>query len=99
MADQADALHQSVAKACHMDFSAMIQDERNVRDGLVSRGVTLDDEPTLFEFMDDHERTCSTCHTTLFLSAVQCSCSDERLGCLKHVAEICACDVAQKRLL
>ncbi|XP_055342748.1 lysine-specific demethylase 5A-like [Paramacrobiotus metropolitanus] len=99
MADQASLLHQTIAKACHTDFLHMVEEESASRQNLTDKGIVLDDEPTLFEFMDDHERSCSICHTTLFLSAVQCECSNEKLACGKHAEQLCTCGMESKRLL
>lgn len=99
MADQASMLHQTIARACHKDFLHMVAEESANRQHLIDLGIVLDDEPTLFEFMDDHERSCSTCHTTLFLSAVQCMCSNEKLACGKHAEQLCLCVMGSRRLL
>ncbi|KAG2326440.1 hypothetical protein Bca4012_035387 [Brassica carinata] len=45
------------------------------------------------------KRECCFCFVDLHLSAVQCSCSDERYSCLSHVKNLCACPSGKKSFL
>ncbi|CAK8543607.1 unnamed protein product [Lathyrus sativus] len=45
------------------------------------------------------KRECSICLRDLFLSAVGCSCSDDKFVCLDHARKLCSCPWADKILL
>ena len=44
-----------------------------------------------FELLPDDERLCDFCKTTCFLSAITCSCTKDRLVCLRHYDKLCDC--------
>lgn len=54
------------------------------------KGVTSA-EREAFELLPDDERQCDVCKTTCFLSAVTCSCTQDRLVCLRHYKMLCEC--------
>ncbi|CAJ2632967.1 unnamed protein product [Trifolium pratense] len=43
-------------------------------------------------------RECSICLRDLFLSAVGCSCTDDKFACLDHVKQLCSCPWSYKIL-
>lgn len=45
------------------------------------------------------KRECSICLRDLFLSAVGCSCSDDKFVCLDHTRKLCSCPWTDKVLL
>jgi histone demethylase JARID1 len=45
------------------------------------------------------KRECSICLRDLFLSAVGCSCSDDKFACLDHAKQLCSCPWSHKILL
>ncbi|CAH8315662.1 unnamed protein product [Eruca vesicaria subsp. sativa] len=48
---------------------------------------------------DVSKKECCFCFVDLHLSAVKCSCSDERYSCLSHVRNLCACPSGKKSFL
>lgn len=60
-------------------------------------GVTKS-ERVAFELLPDDERLCDFCKTTCFLSAITCSCSADRLVCLKHYDQLCSCPAESHNL-
>ncbi|XP_027349831.1 putative lysine-specific demethylase JMJ16 [Abrus precatorius] len=45
------------------------------------------------------KRECSICLRDLHLSAVGCSCSEDKFACLDHVKQLCSCTWSNKTLL
>ncbi|WJX84376.1 hypothetical protein P8452_66959 [Trifolium repens] len=45
------------------------------------------------------KRECGICLRDLFLSAVGCSCSDDKFACLDHAKQLCSCPWSHKILL
>uniref|UniRef100_A0A6P7H8M3 Lysine-specific demethylase lid-like n=1 Tax=Diabrotica virgifera virgifera TaxID=50390 RepID=A0A6P7H8M3_DIAVI len=60
-------------------------------------GVT-NAEREAFELLHDDERQCEICKTTCFLSAMTCSCSAEKLVCLRHFQNHCECSPENRTL-
>lgn len=50
-----------------------------------------DSEREAFELLPDDERQCDHCKTTCFLSALTCSCVEDKLVCLRHIKLLCEC--------
>jgi len=55
-----------------------------------SLGVT-NSERVKFESLPDDDKLCDFCKTTCFLSAITCSCSKDKIVCLKHFDKLCDC--------
>lgn len=45
------------------------------------------------------KRECSICLRDLFLSAVGCSCSDDKFACIDHAKQLCSCSWTEKIIL
>lgn len=45
------------------------------------------------------KRECSVCLQDLYLSAVRCSCSDDKFACLNHAKQLCSCAWSDKIML
>lgn len=57
-----------------------------------------DSEREAFELLPDDERQCDHCKTTCFLSALTCSCVEDKLVCLRHTKLLCECPPAKHTL-
>ncbi|KAG0710048.1 Lysine-specific demethylase 5A [Chionoecetes opilio] len=90
MASTPDDLDLTVAAATYHDMLRMVDLEKKLRRSLLHWGVTSA-EREAFELLPDDERQCDFCKTTCFLSAVTCSCTQERLVCLRHYKMLCEC--------
>ncbi|XP_071532238.1 lysine-specific demethylase 5A isoform X2 [Panulirus ornatus] len=90
MASTPDELDLTVAAATYQDMLRMVDLEKKLRRSLLHWGVT-NAEREAFELLPDDERQCDFCKTTCFLSAVTCSCSQDRLVCLRHYKMLCEC--------
>uniref|UniRef100_A0A8C5MKI2 [histone H3]-trimethyl-L-lysine(4) demethylase n=1 Tax=Leptobrachium leishanense TaxID=445787 RepID=A0A8C5MKI2_9ANUR len=90
MAAKAEKLDVVLASSVQKDLSAMIEQEKLLRDSVRKMGV-VDNEMVYLELLADEERQCLKCKTTCFLSAVFCACSPGTLVCLHHVQELCNC--------
>lgn len=90
MASTPDELDLTVAAATYQDMLRMVDLEKKLRRSLLHWGVTSA-EREAFELLPDDERQCDFCKTTCFLSAVTCSCTQERLVCLRHYKMLCEC--------
>ncbi|XP_073400283.1 lysine-specific demethylase 5A isoform X2 [Dendrobates tinctorius] len=97
MAADPECLDVGLAATVCKEMAVMIEDESRMRDKAVQMGIEQSEEE-VFELVPDDERQCSSCRTTCFLSALTCSCSSDRLVCLHHVEELCACPVQSKCL-
>ncbi|CAD7094087.1 unnamed protein product [Hermetia illucens] len=89
MALEPDKLNLGIATACYLDMAEMVDSEKKLRKSLLEWGVTKA-ERAAFELIPDDERQCESCKTTVFLSAVTCSCTN-LLVCLRHYTELCSC--------
>ncbi|XP_061074889.1 lysine-specific demethylase 5C isoform X2 [Conger conger] len=90
MAACPEKLDLNLAAATHREMFTIVQEERKLRKGLLERGIT-EAEREAFELLPDDERQCDKCKTTCFLSALACSNCPERLVCLYHTQDLCAC--------
>ncbi|KAK3857439.1 hypothetical protein Pcinc_003821 [Petrolisthes cinctipes] len=90
MASTPDELDLTVAAATYQDMLRMVDLEKKLRRSLLHWGVT-NAEREAFELLPDDERQCDFCKTTCFLSAVTCSCTRDRLVCLRHYKMLCEC--------
>ncbi|CAL4073717.1 unnamed protein product [Meganyctiphanes norvegica] len=90
MASTPDELDLTVAAATYQDMLRMVDQEKRHRKQLLHWGVT-NAEREAFELLPDDERQCDYCKTTCFLSAVTCTCSPDRLACLRHYKLLCDC--------
>ncbi|MFT7814238.1 lysine-specific demethylase 5C-like isoform X3 [Arapaima gigas] len=90
MAACAEKLDLNLAAATHREMFSIVQEERKLRKGLLERGIT-EAEREAFELLPDDERQCDKCKTTCFLSALACTNCTERLVCLHHTQDLCAC--------
>ncbi|XP_077123127.1 lysine-specific demethylase 5A isoform X1 [Ranitomeya variabilis] len=97
MAADPECLDVGLAATVCKEMAVMIEDESRMRDNAVQMGIEQSEEE-VFELVPDDERQCASCRTTCFLSALTCSCSSDRLVCLHHVEELCACPVQSKCL-
>uniref|UniRef100_A0A4W5NMI8 [histone H3]-trimethyl-L-lysine(4) demethylase n=1 Tax=Hucho hucho TaxID=62062 RepID=A0A4W5NMI8_9TELE len=82
MAACPEKLDLNLAAATHREMFSIVQEERELRKGLLERA---------FELLPDDERQCDNCKTTCFLSALACSNCTERLVCLYHTQDLCNC--------
>ncbi|XP_064633580.1 lysine-specific demethylase 5A-like isoform X2 [Lineus longissimus] len=94
MAADPDSLDLNLAASTHADMLALVDREKKLRKSLLDRG-TVEAEREAFELLPDDERQCDFCRTTCFLSAVTCSCSPNKLVCMKHVDKLCKCHPSQ----
>ncbi|XP_069040069.1 lysine-specific demethylase 5C isoform X2 [Lepisosteus oculatus] len=90
MAACPERLDLNLAAATHREMFIIVQEERKLRKGLLERGIT-EAEREAFELLPDDERQCDKCKTTCFLSALACYTCTERLVCLYHTQDLCAC--------
>ncbi|KAK7080654.1 Lysine-specific demethylase 5A [Halocaridina rubra] len=90
MASTPDELDLTVAAATYQDMLRMVDLEKKLRRALLHWGVTSA-EREAFELLPDDERQCDFCKTTCFLSAVTCSCTQDRLVCIRHYKLLCDC--------
>ncbi|KAL1020992.1 hypothetical protein UPYG_G00007360 [Umbra pygmaea] len=90
MAACPEKLDLNLAAATHREMFIIVQEERQLRKGLLERGIT-EAEREAFELLPDDERQCDNCKTTCFLSALACSNCPERLVCLYHTKDLCSC--------
>ena len=79
------------------DMLIMVDTERELRKNLHAWGVK-DAEREAFELLPDDERQCDHCKTTCFLSALTCSCTEDRLVCLRHMKLLCDCPPSKHTL-
>uniref|UniRef100_A0A8B9LC40 [histone H3]-trimethyl-L-lysine(4) demethylase n=1 Tax=Astyanax mexicanus TaxID=7994 RepID=A0A8B9LC40_ASTMX len=89
IAAKADNLDLVLACAIQKDMSAMMEEEKELRERaykLVSSGVGW----LQIEELPDEERQCIKCRTTCFLSAITCPCSPTQLVCLHHLQDLCS---------
>ncbi|KAF8084870.1 hypothetical protein N665_0694s0004 [Sinapis alba] len=73
-----------------------VKQEKSRREFLAS---SLKSQKMDKSYDDVSKRECCFCFVDLHLSAVQCSCSDERYSCLSHVKNLCACPSGKKSFL
>lgn len=90
MALNPDELDITVAVAAYQDMFEMVECEKKLRKSLLEWGTT-EAEREAFELVPDDERQCEFCKTTCFLSAVTCTCSQDKLACLRHYTSLCSC--------
>ncbi|KAL5110630.1 Lysine-specific demethylase 5B [Taenia crassiceps] len=77
-------------------LTGLLAKERSLRRHLVRMGVRRT-ERFVFEALEEGARECQLCKTTLFTSALTCSCSKSFL-CLEHY-QSCACCPAEAQIL
>ncbi|EUB62146.1 Lysine-specific demethylase 5B [Echinococcus granulosus] len=77
-------------------LAGLLAKERSLRRHLVRLGVRRT-ERFVFEALDKEARKCQLCRTTLFTSALTCSCSKSFL-CLEHY-QSCTCCAAEDQIL
>ncbi|CAG0879037.1 unnamed protein product [Darwinula stevensoni] len=85
-----------MAIAAYEDVCKMVDSEKKLRRSLLDWGV-VKAELEYFELLADDNRQCDACKTTLFLSAVTCSCT-KKLVCLRHYTSLCKCPPAAHKL-
>ncbi|CAG9828368.1 unnamed protein product [Diabrotica balteata] len=90
-------LDYTLAAATYNDMLVMLDMEKNLRKAVLDSGVT-NAEREAFELLHDDERQCEICKTTCFLSAMTCSCSAEKLVCLRHFQNHCECSPEKRTL-
>uniref|UniRef100_A0A8C9VZT7 [histone H3]-trimethyl-L-lysine(4) demethylase n=1 Tax=Scleropages formosus TaxID=113540 RepID=A0A8C9VZT7_SCLFO len=90
MAACPERLDLNLAAATHREMFSIVQEERQLRKGLLEKGIT-EAEREAFELLPDDERQCHKCKTTCFLSALACTNCPERLVCLYHTQDLCPC--------
>uniref|UniRef100_A0A3B4E1W0 [histone H3]-trimethyl-L-lysine(4) demethylase n=1 Tax=Pygocentrus nattereri TaxID=42514 RepID=A0A3B4E1W0_PYGNA len=86
IAAKADSLELELACAIQKDMSAMIQEEKELRE----KAYKL--VRCHFFKQPDEERQCVKCRTTCYLSAITCPCRPDQLVCLHHLQGLCSCD-------
>ncbi|KAF4526572.1 hypothetical protein B566_EDAN009588 [Ephemera danica] len=98
MAVQVSTLSIPMAASVCKDMNDMVRFEVALRKELTSWGV-VESQRVHFELQPDDERQCDQCQTTVFLSAITCSCKEGKLTCLRHYKDHCDCAPAKKVLL
>ncbi|XP_050430388.1 lysine-specific demethylase lid [Adelges cooleyi] len=78
------------AELVYDDLAKMVKFERIQRKALLDWGVTEADFVEFEQKVDDL-RQCIVCNTTLYISAVSCSCDPNKLACLRHFKQLCGC--------
>lgn len=84
----AESLRLDIAASTYEDMINMVKTEKEQRKMLLNWGCCAA-EQKMFELISDDERQCDICKTTCFLSAVTCSCNNNKLACLKHFEQLC----------
>ncbi|XP_066526984.1 lysine (K)-specific demethylase 5Ba [Hoplias malabaricus] len=87
---KADSLDLELASAMQKDLSAMIQEEKELREKAHKMGVWRSQQVD-YEEQPDEERQCAKCRTTCYLSAITCPCSPGQLVCVHHLHDLCSC--------
>uniref|UniRef100_A0A0P5I956 [histone H3]-trimethyl-L-lysine(4) demethylase n=1 Tax=Daphnia magna TaxID=35525 RepID=A0A0P5I956_9CRUS len=90
IASSASELNLEIATVAYKDMLKMVESEQELRKNLLAWGVK-DSEREAFELLPDDERQCDHCKTTCFLSALTCSCVEDKLVCLRHIKLLCEC--------
>uniref|UniRef100_W5LRD3 [histone H3]-trimethyl-L-lysine(4) demethylase n=1 Tax=Astyanax mexicanus TaxID=7994 RepID=W5LRD3_ASTMX len=90
IAAKADNLDLVLACAIQKDMSAMMEEEKELRERAYKLGVWHSQQVD-YEELPDEERQCIKCRTTCFLSAITCPCSPTQLVCLHHLQDLCSC--------
>ncbi|XP_014899908.1 lysine (K)-specific demethylase 5Ba [Poecilia latipinna] len=90
MAFKADTMDVELASALLEDMTAMIQEERKLREKIDKMGV-VQSRQVDYELLPDEERQCCKCRTTCYLSGIVCSCSPDKMACLYHAQHLCSC--------
>ncbi|EFX69009.1 hypothetical protein DAPPUDRAFT_301194 [Daphnia pulex] len=90
IASSASELSLEIATVAYKDMVKMVESEKGLRKNLLAWGVK-DSEREAFELLPDDERQCDHCKTTCFLSALTCSCVEDKLVCLRHIKLLCEC--------
>lgn len=90
MVSSCDDLAPKAAELVYNDLNEMVKFERVQRKALLDWGVTEADFVE-FEHQVDDLRQCNICNTTLYVSAVSCSCDSKKLACLRHFKQLCNC--------
>lgn len=78
-------------KTCHAvisELNEILSREQIFRSELLNAGVRKS-EACDFEHLDDDHRSCSVCHTTLFITALKCKHDEKGLACSRHWRQIC----------
>ncbi|CAG7729972.1 unnamed protein product [Allacma fusca] len=90
MSGEPDQLDLVLAMAAYKDMVTMFESEKVLRRDVLEWGIKTA-ERIPFELLPDDERLCDFCKTTCFLSAITCSCTRDRLVCLRHYDKLCEC--------
>ncbi|XP_041944652.1 lysine (K)-specific demethylase 5Ba [Alosa sapidissima] len=90
MAAKAQQLELELACAVQKDLSAMISEEKGLRERAYKMGVWQSKQVD-YDELPDEERQCAQCRTTCYLSALTCPCSPAQLVCLHHITHLCSC--------
>uniref|UniRef100_A0A3B5MKB5 [histone H3]-trimethyl-L-lysine(4) demethylase n=1 Tax=Xiphophorus couchianus TaxID=32473 RepID=A0A3B5MKB5_9TELE len=90
MAFKADTMDVELASALLEDMTAMIQEERELREKIDKMGV-VQSRQVDYELLPDEGRQCCKCRTTCYLSGIVCSCSPDKMACLYHAQYLCSC--------
>ncbi|CAF0835944.1 unnamed protein product [Brachionus calyciflorus] len=78
----------NISLAIQNELKIMIDHETKDRKFLLEKGIKNARRIAFEQFTDD-ERTCDYCKTTCFVSALTCSCKQEKLVCLNHYEHLC----------
>ncbi|CAG0920420.1 unnamed protein product [Notodromas monacha] len=97
MAGEANELPMTVALATLEDLIYMRSTEAALRKEVFEKGIKKN-ERVIFELMSDDHRQCDFCKTTIFLSAIACTCAPNKLVCLTHYDKMCKCSFSKLTL-
>ncbi|XP_041836282.1 lysine (K)-specific demethylase 5Ba [Melanotaenia boesemani] len=90
MALKADSVDVDLASAVLGEMTAMIEEERELREKINKMGV-VQSRQVDYEELPDEERQCCKCRTTCYLSGITCLCSPKKMACLYHAQDLCSC--------
>lgn len=90
-----DTLDLDLAKKLYENMKVLVDQEVSTRRALHEKGIK-DRQREAFELIPDDARQCYFCKTTMFFSAVVCSCNKKLMSCLKHYDELCVCQNFKK---
>ena len=88
----------NVCMAIQNELKYMIDQETKERKLLLDKGVKSARRVN-FELYSDDERTCDHCKTTCFVSALVCSCNQERIVCLDHYQHLCPISTGHEKIV
>lgn len=86
MVSEADEMDITMCQATLDEVRYILKREKQLREQIAHKGLRLYAKCD-FDKLPDDARACTTCCTTLFISALECAC--KRLFCLEHVQDLC----------